>query len=418
MGPPMNKRSRKRGNDEAEANTPPKVLRKDHAAFRPAQSTLGGKSLASMVLEAGSTFFTPATQETPTDAKSVSDPEPLSYAEPQPNPKQDIFQEDGPQDPYRKCCYRGGARVALHRKSGVKEIDLRPIRGRVARRYLPAGVGRDQQMPPGYPGRMPRHGRSHSATGVTEESQSPDSQRDQKIQVREEEIKKLDQEIKSLRTVETKVHGLRNQAKNLETLLEAEVNMKKAAKAKNVGLAKELESLRTSSRIFKLATISCPSKQLRQVFVDAVSAGIAKGMSEGLKHGIEHGKANLDLSAIKAYDPVADTKYVAALHALKDLKYPLVDQLEKLKDAPVDLIMASLYLESDSGEDAPQWILELRPSSSQLKVPVYPEKKKCRVVCRTHGVGSAHHARFDGVPVSVPTVAPQGLAILLADAAT
>ncbi|GKF26502.1 hypothetical protein Tco_0082396, partial [Tanacetum coccineum] len=71
------------------------------------------------------------------------------------------------------------------------------------------------------------------------------------------------------------------------------------------------------------------------------------------------------------------TKYVAAFHTLKDLKYPL-DQLEKLKDAPIDLIMASLYFESSSGEDA--W--------------------------------------FDGVPVSVPTVAPQGLAIQLADAAT
>nr|GFD59997.1 hypothetical protein [Tanacetum cinerariifolium] len=46
------------------------------------------------------------------------------------------------------------------------------------------------------------------------------------------------------------------------------------------------------------------------------------------------------------------------------------------------------------------------------------KKKKCRVVCRTHGVGFAHHARSDSVPVSVPIVASQGLAILLADAAT
>ncbi|GJX90751.1 hypothetical protein Tco_0344077 [Tanacetum coccineum] len=120
--------------------------------------------------------------------------------------------------------------------------------------------------------------------------------------------------------------------------------------------------------------------------------------------------------------------------------------MEKLKDAPIDVVMAFLYLESDSGEDTPQWIRELRPSSSQLKILVYPEvrdpkdpwsfkedilladdiaanisraekKKKCRVMCRTHRVGSAHHARSDGVPVSVPTIAPQGLAILLADAA-
>nr|GEW12533.1 hypothetical protein [Tanacetum cinerariifolium] len=46
------------------------------------------------------------------------------------------------------------------------------------------------------------------------------------------------------------------------------------------------------------------------------------------------------------------------------------------------------------------------------------KKKKCRIVCRTHGVGSAHHARSDGIPVSVPAVVPQGLALLLVDGAT
>nr|GFC30781.1 hypothetical protein [Tanacetum cinerariifolium] len=109
--------------------------------------------------------------------------------------------------------------------------------------------------------------------------------------------------------------------------------------------------------------------------------------------------------------------------------------------------MASLHLESDTGDDAPQLIHELHPSSSQLTIPVYPEarnpidpwackeeilladaiaanvscaenKKKCRVVCRTHGVGSTHHATSDGVSIFVPTVSSQGLAILLADAAT
>nr|GEX99998.1 hypothetical protein [Tanacetum cinerariifolium] len=92
-------------------------------------------------------------------------------------------------------------------------------------------------------------------------------------------------------------------------------------------------------------------------------------------------------------------------------------------------------------------IRDLRPSSSQLTIPVYPEvrdpqnpwackeeiglanaivanispaekKKRCRIVCRTHGVGFAHHARSDGVPVSAPTVVPKGLALLLVDAAT
>nr|GFB86737.1 hypothetical protein [Tanacetum cinerariifolium] len=94
------------------------------------------------------------------------------------------------------------------------------------------------------------------------------------------------------------------------------------------------------------------------------------------------------------------------------------ERLSHLKDAPMYVIMASLYLDDDTGEDAPQFIRDLRPSSSQLSIPVYPEKKRSRIVCRTHGVGSMHHARSDRVPVSAPIVVPQGLALLLVDAAT
>ncbi|GJX59627.1 hypothetical protein Tco_0291017 [Tanacetum coccineum] len=79
-------------------------------------------------------------------------------------------------------------------------------------------------------------------------------------------------------------------------------------------------------------------------------------MSEGLKHGIDRGKAGRDLAAIEAYDPEADNKYVKALQDLKDLKYPLVDQLEGLKDAPIELIMASLHLEIRDPRDP--WVFK------------------------------------------------------------
>nr|GEW97109.1 transposase (putative), gypsy type [Tanacetum cinerariifolium] len=198
----------------------------------------------------------------------------------------------------------------------------------------------------------------------------------------------------------------------------------------------------------RLAMMKCAeSLEMRQAFVDVVSLGVAKGMSEGLKYGVEHGQAHLTVEFIEAYDPEAEAKFVAALQSLKDLKYHLLDQLEGLKDAPMDVIMAALNLKSNTGEDAPQYICDLRPSSSQLTIPVYLEvrdprnpwaykeeikssdaitanishaekKKKCCIVCRTHGVGSVHHAMSDGVLVSVPTVVPQGLALLLVDAAT
>ncbi|GJZ38045.1 hypothetical protein Tco_0584236 [Tanacetum coccineum] len=77
----------------------------------------------------------------------------------------------------------------------------------------------------------------------------------------------------------------------------------------------------------RLSVMKCAeSAELRQTFADV------------------HGNASLDLEVIEAYDPEADTKYVVALHALMDLKYPMVDQLESLKDALIDVIMASLHL--------------------------------------------------------------------------
>ncbi|GJU08459.1 hypothetical protein Tco_1124889 [Tanacetum coccineum] len=167
-----------------------------------------------------------------------------------------------------------------------------------------------------------------------------------------------------------------------------------------------------------LVVMKCAeSSELRKAFANVVSAGLAKGMSEGLKYGIEHGKAGRDLTIIEAYDPEADGKYVQALQKLKDLKYPLLEQLEKLKDAHMEVIMASLYLESDSGEDAPQWIRDLRPNYSQLKIPIYYEVHTPEDPWAIKEEMSLEDAIAANI-ISVPTVAPQGLAILLADAAT
>ncbi|GJT61604.1 hypothetical protein Tco_1005137, partial [Tanacetum coccineum] len=99
--------------------------------------------------------------------------------------------------------------------------------------------------------------------------------------------------------------------------------------------------------------------------------------------------AGRDLAVVEAYDPEADRKYVKSLQDLKDLKDPWAFKEEMLLE---DAIAANI---------------------SRAE-----KKRKCRVFCRTHGIGSAHHARSDGILIFVPTIAPQGLAILLADAAT
>ncbi|GKA43898.1 gypsy type transposase [Tanacetum coccineum] len=506
IGPLVNKRRRKRDKSTMEANTSPKVLRTDHASVRPELMTHGGKSLATMGVGADTPSHTLVQQ-------SVSDQDPLSYARPQPTPEPDIAHM------LTDRIFPSVPNASLLRERPSQGIQilrslphLHPLLDRQADAV-------DHMVPPGYFSEL-RHLPNEEFLNQYKVNLAQQVAMGSQLRLR------FVQEVRLLKKAKEK--GLRNQTRNLETLLEAKVDMKKAADANSAELTKELESLRAkfsdlqvnsnqlsqqvstlqaqvtgeeqikaafeefkkreddkverrcaemdarldalsidfdeelyphmltaiASRRWvigyglRLAVMKCAeSTELRQVFANVVSAGIAKGVSKGLKHGVEHGKAQLDLEAIEAYDPKADAKYVAALHALKDVKYLLINHLKKLKDAPIDLIMASLHLESDVGEYTLQWIRELRPSSSQLKIPVYPEvrdprdpwafkeemlledaimanvsraekKKKCRVVRRTHGIGSAHHPRTDGIPVSVPTVAPQGLAILLTDAAT
>ncbi|GJT06098.1 ribonuclease H-like domain-containing protein [Tanacetum coccineum] len=211
------------------------------------------------------------------------------------------------------------------------------------------------------------------------------ARRDQKIQAREEEIKKLDEQIISLRTVETEAaeaksvdlageleslraqfsdlqvnnHQLSQQVSTLQAQVTGEERIKAAFEefkkfedekfeqryaemdarldALSIDFDEELYPYMLTAIAGRrwvighglcIAIIKCAeSTELRQAFADVVSAGIVKGMSEGLKYGVEHGEAKLDLAAIEAYDPEVDAKYVVALTALRDLKYPLVDQL-------------------------------------------------------------------------------------------
>nr|GEZ12953.1 transposase (putative), gypsy type [Tanacetum cinerariifolium] len=342
-GPHVIKERRKRGNDGFDANAPAKVLRKDPTDSRPTQNTNGGKSIAAIWLETGSIRPVPTSRGVAVD---VSDPDPLSFVDPQSRLTADVSQVG-----VTNGCL-------LNAPKAYQDLV-------------------DHIAPPRY---------------------------------FSEEAKPLKKSVDQVASRDKRIQDRENEIKNLETLLEAETDMKKAAEGKSAELIKELENLQAQfsdlqvsnnclsqqvsalqaqrcaemdTRLdalsigfdeelylhmltaiighrwvighrLRLAVMKCgESTELRQAFTDVVSVGIAKGMCEGLKYGVEHRKANLSLEAIEAYDLEAEAKYIAALHALKDLKYPIVDQLESLKDAPMDVIMASLHLESDTGDDAP-----------------------------------------------------------------
>nr|GEX02270.1 hypothetical protein [Tanacetum cinerariifolium] len=221
------------------------------------------------------------------------------------------------------------------------------------------------------------------------------ARRDKRIQARELEIKNLEA-LLEVATLQEQVSGEEKLKAAFEEFKRSEddrveqqcAEMEARLDALSIDFDEELYPHMLTAiagrrwvigRGMRLAMMKCgESLELRQVFADVISAGIAKGISEGLRHRVEHGQAQLSLESIETYDPEAKTKYVTALQALKDLKYPLVDQLEGLKDAPMDVIMAALYLESDTGGDALQYICDFCPSSSQLTIPVYPKVRDPR----------------------------------------
>nr|GEV17770.1 hypothetical protein [Tanacetum cinerariifolium] len=274
MGPRVIKEHYKRGNDGVDTNAPPKVLRRDHVDSRPTHSTIRGKSLAAMGLGMGSTFLVPSSQDMPVD---VSDPDPLSFANLQSIPIENVAQ-------HANISYSPRHRYFselrhLHNDDFLKQYNIN-LAWQVA-------MGSQLQL------------RFEQEAKLLKKSVAQVAHRDQRIQARENEIK------------------------NLEAPQEAETDMKKTAGAKNAELGKELENLHA---LFSDLQVS----------------------NDHLSHQVEHGKANLDLEDIEAYNPEADTKYVAALHALRDLKYPMVDQLESLKDAPIDI---PVYLEARDPKD-------------------------------------------------------------------
>nr|GEZ41821.1 hypothetical protein [Tanacetum cinerariifolium] len=424
------------GYEGIDTNAPPKSLRRDHADLRPSGSSRGEKSLAAMQLCLASNVF--VSEGVPAD---VSDPDPLAFADaPSPHPADDPESEN----------------VSSPAEVGSPGSVYRPEWGVTNGSLLDTPEACqdlvDHAAPPGYFFEL-RHMHNEDFLGQYNINLARQVAMGSQLRLRfEQEAKLLRKSVAQVARRDQRIQARELEIKNLEAMLETEACMKRAAEEKSVGLSQELERMRAQFSELqvsheRLSQQCAESLKMRQAFADVVSAGVAKGMSEGLKHGVEHGYAQRTVESLVAYDPEAEAKFAAVLQSLKDLKYPLLDQLEGLKDAPMDVIMAALYLESDTGGDAPQFIRDLRPSSSQLTIPVYPEvrdprnpwackeeigladaiaenisraeqKKRSRIVCRTHGVGFAHHARSDRVPVSAPIVVPQGLALLLVDAAT
>ncbi|GJW75856.1 hypothetical protein Tco_0135226 [Tanacetum coccineum] len=469
--PHVSKRRRKRENEESNANAPRKVLRKDFDVSHLTQSTVGGESLASIRLGASSTVSAPTSQKTPA---GTMNPDPISFVKPLSVPEQDIAQSS------KGATAAGGPELdptsptMVMSPGSIYQPEWGVTNGCLLDTPSSCQELVDYLAPPVYFSEL-HHLPNEDFLGQVNMTLARKVAMGSQLRLRfEQEAKLLRKYVAQVARRDQRIQAMEGEKKNLETLLEAEADMRKAAEAKNAELAqvtgeekikstfeefKKYEGERVSTlcaemdsrldaysidfdeelyphmltviagrrwvigHILRLAVLKCAeSLELRQTFANVLSAEITKGFCDGLKYEVEQGEAKLDLAIVEGYDLKAEGKFIATMQALKDLKYPLIDELENLRDSPMDVLMASLYLESDTGKDAPNGSAvkeeKLLGDAIAANESRAEKKKICKIVCRTHGVDPAHHARSDGIPVSVPTVVPQGLAILLADATT
>nr|GFB25485.1 transposase (putative), gypsy type [Tanacetum cinerariifolium] len=347
--PPPVQESRKRGREGIDANAPPKSLRRDHADLQPSGSSRGGKSLAAMQLCLASNIF--VYEGVPVD---VSDPDPLAFADaPSPPPANVIRSSQG---------------VAAAGDPGFENVSSPSVVGTSGSVYQKEwGVTNgslhdtpeacqdlvDHVAPPGYYSEL-RHMHNDDFLGQYNINLARQVAMGSQLRLRfEQEAKLLRKSVAQVVRQEQRIQARESEIKNLEVLLEAEADMKRAAEEKSDGLIQELEKIRAqfsklqvsnerlSQQVDTLQQQVSGEETLKAAFEDykqqqdqmVKQRWIAKGMSEGLKHGVEHGHAQRTIDSLEAYDPKAEAKFAAALQLLKDLKLPLLDQLEGLKDA-------------------------------------------------------------------------------------
>ncbi|GJS03545.1 putative gypsy type transposase [Tanacetum coccineum] len=122
----------------------------------------------------------------------------------------------------------------------------------------------------------------------------------------------------------------------------------------------------------RLAIYKCArSVECRSTMGKVISMAINKGIQQGLEAGIVHGKGGRSLAQLEAYDPEVEGKYVAAVSEFENILFPLLDELESLKDSPLASIMSALVLKDDQGNvDAAPEFARFQPSLDQVVVPV------------------------------------------------
>ncbi|GJU15248.1 hypothetical protein Tco_1143214 [Tanacetum coccineum] len=121
----------------------------------------------------------------------------------------------------------------------------------------------------------------------------------------------------------------------------------------------------------KLALLKClKSSEYQGILGHALSRAIEFGMQKGLEAGHKHGVAGRSLSVVEAYNSeTAKASYISAVHALKDIHFPLVDLLKSKRDTGIDEVLDCFLLDGPLAS-LPKTAL-LQPCLEQLTIPMH-----------------------------------------------
>ncbi|GJX08004.1 hypothetical protein Tco_0195936 [Tanacetum coccineum] len=135
----------------------------------------------------------------------------------------------------------------------------------------------------------------------------------------------------------------------------------------------------------KLLMAKClNSTEYMEALGNDFGCAIEKGMQEGLAAGIEHGQAGRCLTDLEAYIPSAEVDFNSAVRDLRDLDFPLLQELSNKKDANTWDVMDLLPLDDAVAEAL--GMTDLQPDVSQLMVPVYHKQDRVVIGSQTLSV--------------------------------
>ncbi|GJX77199.1 hypothetical protein Tco_0324010 [Tanacetum coccineum] len=114
----------------------------------------------------------------------------------------------------------------------------------------------------------------------------------------------------------------------------------------------------TNARMGFFSVKCLNSNEYMEALGHAFGRAIEKGMQEGLAAGIEHGQAGRCLTDLEAYIPSAEDDFNSAIRDLRDLNFPLLQELSDKKDASTWDIMDLLRLDDVVAETLAEALIE------------------------------------------------------------